>query len=62
MLESITSYDNILKKKDSFINEGNINYDDIIDIEKKIKENVFNFEVKNNIPTDYSKSIRKINI
>ena len=55
ILESITSYDNILKKKDALFKE-NFSYEDIVNLEKQIKENVFNFDSKNNASINYSKS------
>ena len=63
ILESITSYDNILKKKDALFKE-NFSYEDILNLEKQIKENVFNFDSKNNISANYSKSnkTKKINL
>lgn len=55
ILESITSYDNILKKKDTLFKQD-LDYEDIVDLEKQIKESVFNFDLKNNISANYSKS------
>lgn len=55
ILESITSYDNILKKKDNTFKE-NLTYEDIVNVEKQIKESVFNFDLPNNILANYAKS------
>ena len=56
LLQSITSYDNMLKKKDNLIKEE-FDYEDIQDLEKEIKGSVFNFDLQNNISSNYTKCI-----
>lgn len=54
LLQSITSYDNMLKKKDNLVKED-FDYEDIEDLEKEIKDSVFNFDLQNNISSNYAK-------
>lgn len=54
LLQSITSYDNMLKKKDNLIKED-FDYEDIEELEKEIKDSVFNFDLQNNISSNYAK-------
>ena len=56
LLQSITSYDNMLKKKDNLIKEE-FDYEDIQDLEKEINGSVFNCDLQNNISSNYTKCI-----